>query len=61
MRDNSVTESGGQVASHCGAGLAGPVNIAAGLAPLRGRHRRASAMAPEGVTRRSFAGCIPGT
>ena len=60
MADNTVTESGGPVRSHCGLWFAGPVNISDAsrrfVDPTAG-----VAMPAEGVTDRSFAGCLPGT
>ncbi len=59
MRDNAVTLSGGPVRSRCGLWFAGPVNISA-------KSRRfvdataGVAMPAEGVTDRTFAGCLPG-
>ena len=59
MRDNQVSESGGTVRSHCGAWVAGAVNIS----PASRRFVDATAgvvMPAEAVTSRSYAGCLPG-
>ncbi len=60
MRDNRVTESGGPVRSHCGLWFAGPVNISAASRPFVDP-TAGVAMPEAGVTRHSFAGCLPGT
>ena len=59
MQDNSVSISGGPVRSKCGLWFAGPVNIS----EASRRFVDATAgvdMPAEGVTDRSFAGCLPG-
>ena len=59
MRDNTVTLSGGPVRSRCGLSFAGPVNISARSRPFV--DATAGVATPvDGVTDRSFAGCLPG-
>ncbi len=59
MRDNAVTLSGGPVRSRCGLWFAGPVNISARSRPFVDATAGVATPA-EGVTDRSFAGCLPG-
>ena len=59
MHDNTVSLSGGPVRSRCGLGFSGPVNISARSRPYVDPTAGVS-MPPEGVTDRSFAGCLPG-
>ena len=59
MQDNVVTLSGGPVRSHCGLWFAGPVNISERSRPFVDATAGVS-MPAEGVTDRSFAGCLPG-
>ena len=60
MRDNWVIQSGGLVKSHCGDWLAGPVNITPASRPFVDATAGA-VVAAKDLTRRSFAGCLPGT
>ena len=59
MRGNVVTLSGGPVRSRCGLWFAGPVNISPRSRPFVDA-TAGVAMPAEGVTDRSFAGCLPG-
>ena len=59
MERNTVALSGGPVRSRCGLGFAGPVNISARSRPFVDATAGVT-MPAEGVTDRSFAGCLPG-
>ena len=60
MRDNTVTQSGGPVRSHCGLWFAGAVNITHASQPYVDPTAGVQ-MPAEGVTERDFHGCLPGT
>ena len=59
LEHNTVTLSGGPVRSQCGLWFAGAVNISARSRPFVDATAGVD-MPAEGVTDRSFAGCLPG-